>query len=1414
MCPYGSVVTFMILVAFASASFDEPPRLQQIVDHPVKCYVGDLPISECSVNVDKSYVPSGSRCLLKSGDDIVQPIVCQEGNWINPTSTGTDTTDAHYRLKRGIAVVSGVVEAFAAVGSFFCDLFCGDDSSPAQQQSNKPPVLECPNIQPQTCPEGSTSVVVTWEMPRAFDPEQCDLSQNIAQIAGKKSGSEFEEGSHHISFQVTDSHGNLAHCSIRFDVEVITCPRPTWPPNGIMDCSGENHAGSTCKFTCNTGHELEGESILRCGQNGHYNGSTPTCSRVRCEKPPNPKNGEAFCNREGYGSVCWTKCEKGYAPTDRLSIECLGDKKWSGRLPPCEDKEPPKIKCPPNKRATADKSDTAVVNWKKPTATDNSGGNVTVELISTGYGPGSRFPLGSTLVSYRAIDETGNISPTCTMEIVVETFSCAPPVHSSEYLVTECAPEDRYRLGTSCSLSCLANLPLIGSNKITCTESGLWTRDGTDEPYCEKVKCPHLTAPNNGALACDAGIAMEWCSLLCNEHFDISPWLPRTFRCGRKGTWNPPEIPNCSEKRNPTSMNLPSKFHYYTGTCGDNRTNEEIKKKFMALLGAIQQTKTWNELCNEISCNISRVTVICGEIINHHDVEKRSVESGYTISFNINSNIVNLTSENITSTEKYLHQIADFIKNETLTGNMEIDGLVTHEDSFSSASAKWNCPKGQSSDPKKFYNASCVGCPVGTYYDDQLDKCIGCPLGTYRETELNLNCTACPSGKSTSKQGSINSTSCKDICRPGSYSPTGLAPCSPCPVGKYQSADMAHNCIECPAGKMTENSSGSAQSDCQTFDIRLDAITTLSTITRPATSEGWTLSVWLVWFVGKGNVVMNVGDTKLNISLQSIAVETQTTTANANLKLSIGSWSHVAITTTQSGELSVFVNGDTVIGAHNMTLSPVTQVELSSYGEDESEVGLSGFSIIAQPIAERDIAQLAASCNSSHENTIFTSRDLLYSTRGSMDIVIPAECDEIDDCKVEPCGHHECENRQNGYICHCSGDVTGKNCEIPPDYCIGHRCQNGATCITGDVNYTCDCLPGYYGKMCEDAPVNGQWCPWTKWSTCDAACGGGQRTRQRSCDCPAPDEHGLPCQGQAHDNETCNTQTCPPCEPPTPPSNSYWSCDVRKGTKYCNLTCDYWYPFRSTSQPRTKYVCGIETGGQLEDVTDGSPLGHLPECSRVVGPKRLTANMSASYKDLPCTNIEEAREEVMNRMKELCDINNVPCEIEITMGGCVGKKRKSRTPEEINVNIRLSTSELSGDLKNKTDTEQVNHLVQNITGLVKVVAALKNDSQSYLAVTIKGKTYQVDAGSWIEKGGVVCPAGTTRVGALCAVCPAGTMYEDKRCILCKRGTYQDETGQSACKICPKGTTTAISGADKQTHCEILATKTEATECVG
>ena len=39
-----------------------------------------------------------------------------------------------------------------------------------------------------------------------------------------------------------------------------------------------------------------------------------------------------------------------------------------------------------------------------------------------------------------------------------------------------------------------------------------------------------------------------------------------------------------------------------------------------------------------------------------------------------------------------------------------------------------------------------------------------------------------------------------DICAPGSYSTTGLSPCTLCPVNTYQSSQRSILCIDCPPG--------------------------------------------------------------------------------------------------------------------------------------------------------------------------------------------------------------------------------------------------------------------------------------------------------------------------------------------------------------------------------------------------------------------------------------------------------------------------------------------------------------------------------------------------------------------------------------------------------------------------------------
>ncbi|NWQ77169.1 CO8B protein, partial [Columbina picui] len=70
----------------------------------------------------------------------------------------------------------------------------------------------------------------------------------------------------------------------------------------------------------------------------------------------------------------------------------------------------------------------------------------------------------------------------------------------------------------------------------------------------------------------------------------------------------------------------------------------------------------------------------------------------------------------------------------------------------------------------------------------------------------------------------------------------------------------------------------------------------------------------------------------------------------------------------------------------------------------------------------------------------------------------------------------------------------------------------------------CECLCplGYSGTACEiskrkDAAVNGNWGCWASWSRCS----GGQRTRRRQCNNPAPQNGGSSCSGPDAETVTC-----------------------------------------------------------------------------------------------------------------------------------------------------------------------------------------------------------------------------------------------------------------------------------------------------
>ena len=57
--------------------------------------------------------------------------------------------------------------------------------------------------------------------------------------------------------------------------------------------------------------------------------------------------------------------------------------------------------------------------------------------------------------------------------------------------------------------------------------------------------------------------------------------------------------------------------------------------------------------------------------------------------------------------------------------------------------------------------------------------------------------------------------------------------------------------------------------------------------------------------------------------------------------------------------------------------------------------------------------------------------------------------------------------------------------------------------------------------------VNGGWSSWLEWSECSVSCEGGTKTRDRTCDNPAPDTGGAPCAGSNTETTNCNNKACP-----------------------------------------------------------------------------------------------------------------------------------------------------------------------------------------------------------------------------------------------------------------------------------------------
>uniref|UniRef100_U3C4U5 Delta and Notch-like epidermal growth factor-related receptor n=1 Tax=Callithrix jacchus TaxID=9483 RepID=U3C4U5_CALJA len=83
-------------------------------------------------------------------------------------------------------------------------------------------------------------------------------------------------------------------------------------------------------------------------------------------------------------------------------------------------------------------------------------------------------------------------------------------------------------------------------------------------------------------------------------------------------------------------------------------------------------------------------------------------------------------------------------------------------------------------------------------------------------------------------------------------------------------------------------------------------------------------------------------------------------------------------------------------------------------------------------------------------------------------------CEEYDACQRKPCRNNasciDANEKQDGsnFTCVCLPGYTGELCQSKVDYCILDPCRNGATCMSGLSGFTCQCPEGYFGSACEE----------------------------------------------------------------------------------------------------------------------------------------------------------------------------------------------------------------------------------------------------------------------------------------------------------------------------------------------------------
>ncbi|XP_078610914.1 E-selectin-like [Branchiostoma floridae x Branchiostoma japonicum] len=503
----------------------------------------------------------GSRCLFKCTGGSPVERKCQDGQWsgyeiecltADVNIKAHTTAVAHHRSKRFWGIVAGIIGGALIT----CWFSCGGSSTTTvyvTRTDTYPPTISCPGNIAKTAERGKTSVRIdksTWGHPIKAEDKNAEekIVHPEALLVGLPPSSRFERGETALTYSYTDGGGNTARCQFTVTVTVPECPEIPYDQYGTFDCSGAEESyihGSTCTLYCMTGYQASNPATVTCEGNGAWSGTIPECSIKSCSTAPSePQHGSHVCSRDQeYNSLCTFSCDEGYTISGAHSQLCTTDGNnmiWvPNEAPTCQDTQPPQLTCPTGIETirAAEGETTAVVTWDEPTATDNSGEEIT-PVQTTEIEKDKHHLSGYYDIRYKASDSSGQSSE-CVFGFRVEGRNkcdvlLPPPVVSCSlnqlYLPrgTFDCDDNQFIWGSTCSFQCSLGHKLTGQGDTECLETGLWQGD---VPSCNALTCPAYPVPENGEgiTGCTDAAFGQFCKISCNPGYDLQG--ASTARC-------------------------------------------------------------------------------------------------------------------------------------------------------------------------------------------------------------------------------------------------------------------------------------------------------------------------------------------------------------------------------------------------------------------------------------------------------------------------------------------------------------------------------------------------------------------------------------------------------------------------------------------------------------------------------------------------------------------------------------------------------------------------------------------------------------------------------------------------------------------------------------------------------------------